>query len=72
MYFITVYTFIYPQVLDENDNNPFFVGDLTNITVREDAPLGTEVARLQARDADSGDFGRITYLLDRRSSQVKY
>nr|CAD7442234.1 unnamed protein product [Timema bartmani] len=28
------------QVLDENDNNPYFVGDVNNITVREDAPLG--------------------------------
>nr|CAD7572446.1 unnamed protein product [Timema californicum] len=27
------------QVLDENDNNPYFVGDVNNITVREDAPL---------------------------------
>jgi len=27
-------------VLDENDNNPYFVGDVSNITVREDAPVG--------------------------------
>jgi cadherin 23 len=57
-------------VLDENDNNPFFIGDIVNITVREDAPLGTEIARLEARDADVGDFGKITYLLDRISSGV--
>jgi hypothetical protein len=31
---------------------------------------GTEIATIEARDADSGDFGRITYLLDRISSQV--
>jgi hypothetical protein len=31
---------VFIQVLDENDNNPYFVGDVTNITVREDAPVG--------------------------------
>jgi hypothetical protein len=31
---------------------------------------GTEIATIEARDADSGDFGRVTYLLDRMSSQV--
>ncbi|XP_059472366.1 cadherin-23 [Neocloeon triangulifer] len=62
----------YIQILDENDNNPFFVGDIVNITVREDAPLGTEIARLEARDADAGDFGKITYLLDRISSGGKF
>ncbi|GFG38793.1 hypothetical protein Cfor_02805 [Coptotermes formosanus] len=63
---------IFIQVLDENDNNPYFVGDVSNITVREDAPIGTEIATIEARDADSGDFGRVTYLLDRMSSQGKF
>jgi hypothetical protein len=31
---------VFIQVLDENDNNPYFVGDVNNITVREDAPVG--------------------------------
>lgn len=31
---------VFIQVLDENDNNPYFIGDITNITVREDAPVG--------------------------------
>ncbi|XP_069668723.1 cadherin-23 isoform X2 [Periplaneta americana] len=63
---------VFIQVLDENDNNPYFVGDVNNITVREDAPVGTEIATIEARDADSGDFGKITYLLDRMSSQGKF
>ncbi|XP_063244010.1 cadherin-23 [Bacillus rossius redtenbacheri] len=63
---------VFVQVLDENDNNPYFVGDVSNITVREDAPPGTEIALIEARDADSGDFGTITYLLDRMSSQGKF
>lgn len=31
---------VFVQILDENDNNPYFIGDITNITVREDAPIG--------------------------------
>ncbi|XP_058798620.1 cadherin-23 isoform X2 [Phymastichus coffea] len=60
------------QVIDENDNNPFFSTDLTNVTVLENAKIGTEVALIEARDADSSDFGRVTYLLDRMSSQGKF
>jgi hypothetical protein len=33
-------------------------------------PAGTEIATIEAKDADSGDFGRVTYLLDHMSSQV--
>lgn len=32
--------------------------------------IGSSVAVITAMDADSGDFGKITYLLDRISSQV--
>lgn len=61
---------VYVQVLDENDNNPYFVTDISNLTVMENAKIGAEVATIQARDPDSGDYGKITYLLDRMSSQV--
>jgi hypothetical protein len=37
---------IFIQVLDENDNNPYFVGDVSNITVREDAPVGECVVHM--------------------------
>jgi hypothetical protein len=33
---------------------------------------GTKVAVIEAKDADSGDYGKITYLLDRLSSQGKF
>lgn len=61
---------MYVQVLDENDNNPYFVTEISNITAAENAKIGTEIAIIQARDLDSGDYGKITYLLDRMSSQV--
>lgn len=62
---------MYVQVLDENDNNPYFVSNVSNVTVMENSKIGTEIAVIQARDSDSGDYGKITYLLDRMSSQVK-
>ncbi|XP_011305109.1 cadherin-23 [Fopius arisanus] len=63
---------VYVQVIDENDNNPYFITDITNVTVLENAKVSTEVARIEARDPDSGDNGKITYLLDRLSSQGKF
>ncbi|XP_075231619.1 cadherin 88C [Lycorma delicatula] len=63
---------VFIQVLDENDNNPYFIGETTNITVKEDTPIGTEIGRIEAGDADSGDYGKITYLLDRISSLGKF
>lgn len=38
--------------------------------VPEDTVIGEKIATLEAEDADSGEFGKITYLLDRISSQV--
>lgn len=32
---------------------------------------GAEVTKILARDSDSGDYGKITYLLDRISSLVR-
>lgn len=61
---------VFVQVLDENDNNPVFIGDLQNVTVRENSRIGEPIATIQARDIDAGEFGKITYLIDRISSQV--
>nr|XP_012151361.1 PREDICTED: cadherin-23 [Megachile rotundata] len=60
---------VYVQVLDENDNNPYFITDINNIMVMENVKVGTTIATIQANDPDSGDYGKITYLLDRMSSQ---
>ena len=61
------------QVLDENDNNPVFVGDLRQAyMVPEDAPIGSLVAQVTARDEDSGAFGKVTYLLDSSSTFGKF
>lgn len=60
------------QVIDENDNNPYFVTEFQNLTIYENQPIGTQIAVIEAHDADSGDFGKITFLIDRLSSQGKF
>jgi cadherin 23 len=55
-------------ILDENDHSPTFIQASINITVREDTPPDTIVAKLHAIDKDSGEFGKVTYFLDRNSA----
>ncbi|XP_049868235.1 cadherin-23 [Pectinophora gossypiella] len=63
---------LFIQVLDENDNNPIFEPSAFEYRVREDVEPGTTIANIVARDADSGEYGKITYLLDRMSTQGKF
>ncbi len=51
---------------------PIFIDNLSNVTVPEDAPLGFVIAKVVAKDLDSGNYGKITYLLDRKSSGGKF
>lgn len=59
-------------MLDENDNNPYFLADPGTVTVPENAPVGQQIALLEAADPDIGEFGKVTYLLDRVSSEGKF
>ncbi|XP_036323215.1 cadherin-23 [Rhagoletis pomonella] len=63
---------VYVSVLDENDNNPYFIGGTKNYSISENAEIGARIGTVQATDADSGDFGKITFLMDRISSQGKF
>lgn len=58
--------------MDENDNNPVFGSTGFEYRVPEDVEPGVMIARITANDADSGDYGKITYLLDRMSTQVTF
>ncbi|KPM07825.1 cadherin-23-like protein [Sarcoptes scabiei] len=61
------------QVLDENDNNPVFIDDdLQMVTIPENATIGSLVVQVKASDADSGAFGKLTYLLDSSSTMGKF
>ncbi|XP_050735758.1 cadherin-23-like isoform X6 [Eriocheir sinensis] len=48
---VTVY------IRDTNDNFPIFGEESYEMFIPEDAQVGTTVARIQARDPDSGNFG---------------
>lgn len=63
---------VYIQVLDENDNQPYFITDFQNLSIYENQPIGTQIAVIEADDADSGDYGKVTFLIDRLSSHGKF
>ncbi|CAK1540672.1 unnamed protein product [Leptosia nina] len=63
---------LFIQVLDENDNNPVFEVQPFEYRVREDVEPGTVITNIVATDADSNEYGKITYLLDRTSTQGKF
>ncbi len=52
------------RVEDENDNDPSFTQSIYSASVREDIPVGTEVAKVTATDADRGENGRVRYSLE--------
>ncbi|KAG9509053.1 Protein dachsous, partial [Fragariocoptes setiger] len=49
------------QIHDLNDNKPIFTRDEYEAEVKENAPLGTIILRVQAHDADTDQNGQITY-----------
>ena len=53
------------RVSDVNDNAPVFLGAPYTVTISEATPLGTEVLRVEAVDADQrGPFSSVEYLLE--------
>lgn len=63
---------VHIQILDENDNQPYFITDFQNLSIYENQPIGTQIAVIEANDADSGDYGKITFLINRLSSDGKF
>nr|XP_033489310.1 protocadherin gamma-C5-like [Epinephelus lanceolatus] len=55
------------DIIDFNDNAPEIVLTSQPKPVREDAPSGTVVALISARDYDSGDNGKVTLQLTKDS-----
>uniref|UniRef100_A0A452QUT3 Protocadherin Fat 2 n=1 Tax=Ursus americanus TaxID=9643 RepID=A0A452QUT3_URSAM len=51
------------NVKDWNDNAPRFPPGGYQITISEDTEVGTTIAELKAKDADSDDNGRVRYTL---------
>ncbi|RUS73770.1 hypothetical protein EGW08_018463, partial [Elysia chlorotica] len=49
------------NIEDYNDNTPTFDMESATVMVRENLPKGSRVARVSARDDDSGDNGKLSY-----------
>lgn len=53
-------------VLDVNDNSPEIVDPQRDVvSVREEQPTGTEVARVRALDTDLGENASVTYSISK-------
>uniref|UniRef100_A0A4W5NEI1 Protocadherin gamma-C3 n=1 Tax=Hucho hucho TaxID=62062 RepID=A0A4W5NEI1_9TELE len=48
------------EIMDLNDNSPEIIFKSKPSPVREDAPVGTVVALISAKDIDSGENGRVS------------
>ncbi|XP_030644108.1 LOW QUALITY PROTEIN: protocadherin-23 [Chanos chanos] len=51
------------QIEDINDNRPAFTKQLYNVSIQEHSAVGTCFLQVSAVDADSGDFGTVSYSL---------
>ncbi|XP_061163889.1 protocadherin Fat 4-like [Saccostrea echinata] len=60
---LSAYKEVVITVSDQNDNFPRFQEGVYITSVREDVPISTSVFTVSASDADSGDNGRIVYIL---------
>jgi len=54
------------SVIDMNDNKPQFNQSIYSVAVPGNTPVGKSVFQVYATDHDSGENGRISYLLDSR------
>ena len=55
------------KVIDENDNAPSFSQSIYSASVKEDIAKGTEVLKVLATDADSGENAQILYSIENAS-----
>uniref|UniRef100_A0A3Q4BS21 Uncharacterized protein n=1 Tax=Mola mola TaxID=94237 RepID=A0A3Q4BS21_MOLML len=58
------------EVSDRNDNVPRFTGGNQTVEGDELTPLGTELARIGAKDGDAGTNGRVTFYASPESHLV--
>ena len=54
------------HVVDANDNSPVFSENRYVVDMKEDALVGSIILRVSATDKDSGDNGKVSYVLSNR------
>ena len=60
------------NVLDVNDNKPFYSWPVLNITVPETVKAGEVAFNVSTTDADAGENGRITYAIKSSNASGKF
>lgn len=55
------FTVVFIEVIDENDNTPYFMFPTMNCSVLENLPAFTQACSVHAVDKDLGPFGKLTY-----------
>lgn len=55
------FTVVFIEVLDENDNTPYFMFPTVNCSVLENLPAFTHACSVHAVDKDAGPYGQLTY-----------
>ncbi|XP_035306161.1 protocadherin-11 X-linked isoform X5 [Cricetulus griseus] len=58
------------SVADTNDNGPVFVENEIEVSIPENAPVGSSVAQLHATDADIGENARIHFYFSNLVSNI--
>lgn len=61
---VVIITFVKVQVLDENDNTPVFEKSSVDLFIKENNSPNAFLTKLHANDKDSGDRGKVFYLLE--------
>lgn len=49
------------QIIDVNDNHPQFSETVYNVSLYENAEIGTKLVQVKATDKDTNYFGQIVY-----------
>ncbi|KAH0999096.1 hypothetical protein HUJ04_003323, partial [Dendroctonus ponderosae] len=60
------------QIFDENGNSSVFAREPTALMIPEDIPPGSQITTIKATHEDSGEYGKITFILDTVSALGKF
>ncbi|XP_036431575.1 protocadherin gamma-C5-like isoform X1 [Colossoma macropomum] len=63
-------TLLLIKILDVNDNAPVFDEPVKKVSLLENSPVGTVVAKLNATDADSGMNGEVAFLFSKYTPDI--
>lgn len=61
--------FVHITITDINDNAPVFDLEYQNVSIKEDAPMGTSIAKFHATDADNDGNSKISYSIEHSTNR---